>query len=203
MLLTPVFSIFISWMILGEVLTISQSFSILVILAGAYVLNHKSKKLFDWKINYKIIFLMSLYCLLIALNIVLFKYNNLETTFTSNVFWTHIGFGISGLIMILIPSYRNSFLQMISANKFSIWTINIVSEVLTIAGNLSLLYISLLFPVSLVLSVVEGIQPLFVFMIGTLGTIFLPKYINEDLNKNQLLKKLLGILIMFFGFLFL
>ncbi len=200
MLTTPIFSLILSFFFLNERLSSMQLFSIYITILGAFVLSIDVSNIKFFKFKSKTLLLMLVSCFLASVNTILFKFNNIEVAFFTNVFWTHIGFVVMGIILLAIPSYRRSFVSMVSHNKVAIWTINSIGEILTIVGNILAWYVSLFFPIALIQSLTEGIQPLFVLGIGLLGTIFFPKYIKENITKNELIKKGLGILIMMVGF---
>ena len=53
-------------------------------------------------------------------------------------------------------------------------------------------------PMAIVL-VLNGLQPLFVFLIGVIGVIFLPKIFSEDIKKNTIIQKIICIVISLIG----
>ena len=79
---------------------------------------------------------------------------------------------------------------------FSLYVIN---ELLNIIGTCLENYSNVLIPIALV-TVISRVQVIFVFIIGLIGTIFLPKYFKEDISKNTILKKVFCIILSIIGF---
>ena len=53
-------------------------------------------------------------------------------------------------------------------------------------------------PMAIVL-VLNGLQPLFVFLIGIIGVILLPKIFSEDIKKETIIQKIICIIISIIG----
>jgi len=79
-----------------------------------------------------------------------------------------------------------------------IFTLNTISEVLTITGNLLTNYAILLAPVTMVY-LVGSFQPAIVLFLTLFATKFFPKIIKEDLREHILLPKIIAIAIMILG----
>ena len=91
---------------------------------------------------------------------------------------------------------------MFSNSGLKIFSLNVVGEILYIIGNLANNFATLLAPVAVVL-VVSSYQPLFVFIIGIVLTIFLPHISMEKISTKHLLHKIISILIIVIGSYFL
>ena len=87
---------------------------------------------------------------------------------------------------------------MLKIQGKKIISLNIGSESLTIIGNVATNFALIIAPVALVLTV-SGIQPLFVFIIGVLLTVFLPKIYTERISKKHLVQKIISIFIIIIG----
>lgn len=70
---------------------------------------------------------------------------------------------------------------------------------LNIIGTCLENYINVLIPIDLVM-VISRVQVIFLFIIDLIGTIFLPKYFNEDISKKTILKKVFCIILSIVGF---
>jgi hypothetical protein len=119
----------------------------------------------------------------------------IETDFWGSCFWEYSGFVVAGLaIWIASPVSRRAFLEMLKPRQnkdFSrIMSLVILGEILTLAGHLATNMALLMAPVALVL-VVEGLQPVFVFLIGTAATLFFPRFVTESLTKQAITQKLI------------
>jgi len=95
-------------------------------------------------------------------------------------------------------SDRDSFIRTFRAQPGVIVGVNILSEGLTMIGNLALFYAMLLAPVAMV-QLTMNFQPLMVLVIGVLLTIFLPHIATEKITKRHLLHKATAIATMLIG----
>jgi drug/metabolite transporter (DMT)-like permease len=194
----PLFSYFLAFFVLGEILSGLQIFGSLLIILGAVgiSLNFKNKRLHLTK---EILFLQILASLIISLNYLFFKFFAIQLDFWTVSFWQYTGFAIFGLfLLIFIRSYRKSFFLSIKINKSKIIRLNVLNETINIIGMLIFSFATLLAPLALV-GVISGFQPLFAFLIGIELSLFSPHLIKEDLNKKVLLQKIIFILLMFLG----
>jgi len=193
----PVFTYFLAFFILGESLTGMQILGSLLIIFGAIGISLK----FDKGIHLKkdVLFLQLLASLLIALNFLFFKFFALELDFWTTSFWQYIGFFIFGLLLLVfIKSYRKDFFLSFKRNSGSIIGLNVINEAMNISGLIIMTFATILAPITLVW-VINGFQPLFVFLIGIGLSIFFPHLIKEDLNKKVIIQRILFILLMFLG----
>lgn len=197
--LIPVFSFFLSYLVLGETLSSTQIIGGIIIIIGAVLISldlNIQKKI---KFKKEVFFLMALSSLLFAINFLFFKYFAINTHFWVTSFWEYVGFAIfASLLLIFIKSYRNEFFKVIKSNSLSVLSINGINEVLNIVAKASLNFASLLAPLTLIW-IVNGFQPFFVFIYGVILTLFFPKISQENISKKVLFQKLLAILIMFVG----
>lgn len=80
--------------------------------------------------------------------------------------------------------------------------LNGFGEVLNILAKLSVNYASLLAPLAIV-QVINGFQPVFVFLEGIMLSLLIPSSLKEKLDRPTLVKKTISILIMCVGVYFL
>lgn len=201
LLMIPVFSGLFSYLFLGEKLSFVQIVGIIIVILGSMLLSTDVKDLKKPKIKFPIFVLMVFSSAFLALNAVIFKFGVVsEVSFWTVAFWEHIGFIFFGLACFLfIQSYRKEFIYLIKTNGAGVLSLNVLNETLTIIGNFSFHYATLLAPIAIVETVTEGIQPLFVILYGILLTIFFPQIINENIERKSLLQKILAIGIMYIG----
>ncbi len=194
----PIFTYLLSFLILGETLTLLQIFGGLLIITGAVAISSdfKGKK---FKIKKEILFSMILACLLIAVNEVMFKFFAIQLDFWTASFWQYLGFFIFGvLLLIFVKKYREDFILSYQENNISMVGINLVNETINIIASVIFGFALLLAPVALV-GLTNGFQPLFVLAIGVIATLTIPKWIKEDISKKILIKKAIFIVIMIVG----
>ncbi|MDQ5971459.1 MAG: hypothetical protein QG566_405 [Patescibacteria group bacterium] len=196
----PLFGYILAYPILGEYLNAQQILAALIVILGIILLsidfdidNHKIS------IKKKVLLLVALSSFLYALHDVLFKAFTNQDSFYVSTFWQYIGLMLTGLFILKVhKKYREEFYLMIKMNNTKIFSLNIISEVLYVFGNLATNFATLLAPVALVL-VVSSYQPMFVFIGGTLLTMFLPMISNEKITPKHLVQKLLSIIIIIIG----
>ncbi len=182
--LIPVFGFIFGFYLLGEVLTRIHTLASILIIAGALVLTVERAT-----IKWKLILLMSLSAVIFALQRTIFKLMAIDTSFVTVSFWENVGLLVFGIIIfICIKKARQDFIKTVKTSSGSILGINLVSEAATVAGNLSFAFAITIAPVALVLSI-EGTQPLFIFVLGIIFTLFAPHLIQEELSKSILFKK--------------
>lgn len=195
--LIPVFGYILSYFLLGEVLNKTQLIAMFLILAGAIIISFEIDEENKFKLRKKTALLMLVSVFLFSLDSVLFKFVAIQENFWISTFWEYVGLGLVGIFLfVFLRSYRNEFLKMIKINKTKILSINITNEVLTIVGNITFAYAYMLAPVALVL-LVNAYQPIFVFVIGILITLFLPKrLIAEKIELKHIFQKVAALVIM-------
>lgn len=195
--LIPVFGYVLALIFLQEQLTIHQILASLLVIAGAIAISLD----FSSKIQLKLrpFLLMVLSSFMIAVNALVFKIVALDQSFWGTVFWEYIGGGVFGfLLLVFIPLYRVQFFATIERSRVAVISINIGSEILNIIAKLAANFASLLAPLALVW-VVNGLQPVMVFVYGVILTIFLPRFGQEDLGRKTIIQKLLSMAVILLG----
>lgn len=197
--LIPVYSFFLSYLILGETLSNHQIIGGIIIVSGAVLISLDLSVHKKIKFKKEVFLLMALSSLLYSLNFLMFKLFAVGTHFWVTSFWEYIGFGIfSVLILLFIKPYRREFFRVLKENKLSVLALNGINEVINIIAKVSFNIASLLAPVTLIW-IVDGLQPFFIFIFGVILTLFFPKISQENLSKKVLFQKIIAILIMFIG----
>ena len=198
----PIFGFILAYFILGETLTRIQMLASLIIIFGALILSFDIR---DQKIRFKkkVVLLMVLASFFYAISDVLFKFVAIERGFWISTFWTLVGKVLIGIVFLAFVShYRREFSALLKKAKGKILGLNSMNETLTIVADMVTQYATLLAPVALVL-MVNGFQPLFVFVIGLGLTLFFPHISQEKIQKKYLAQKIVAILIMLVGSCFL
>jgi len=146
---------------------------------------------------------MILVSFIVAIMSIIFKYVTIEGNFWVSSFWEYAGLGIAGiLIFIFIPKYRRDFINMNKNGGEKIFTLNITSELFSVAGNLLTNFALLLAPIVMVF-LVDSFQPVILLFLTILGTKFFPKIISENMHHKVLIPKTLAIIIIVAGSIFL
>lgn len=196
--LVPLFGFVLGFFFLGETITFREFWAATIILLGSLTLTLNLQG-GTAKIKHRLIFYMIGATLCYALGAIVFKFAAVDLAFTQSLFWAMLGKILFGLMLLFfVKTYRNQFFQLLHVNKLSIMGLNVVNEILGIVAEVALVFALLLAPVVLVQSV-SGLQPMFIFILGIIFTIWFPKFAKESLSKRDILQKTLGICIITFG----
>lgn len=194
----PVFGYVLGYAFLGETLLPQQIAGSLVILLGVLLISidfSQEKK----KVKWETAFYMLCACILISITGIIFKYVTIGNNFWVSSFWQYTGLGIFGLmIYILVPKYRKEFILMNKQGGSKIFTLNTLSEIFTVGGNLLTNFALLLAPVTLVY-LVGSFQPAIVLFLTLLATKFFPSIAQENMSKEVLFPKIVSIAIIILG----
>jgi len=195
--LIPVFGYVLARIFLNEQLTLLQIFaSILVIIGGAIISLDLRQGI---KFKARAFWLMALSSFMIAVSATVFKIIAIGENFWGTAFWEYIGGGIIGILLFTcIKLYREQFIVTINRGRSIVLSINLFSELLNVVAKLLANFASLIAPLALVW-VVNGLQPLMVFIYGAILTLFIPKLGRESLDKKTLVQKFSAIIIIFIG----
>ena len=201
-LIVPIFGYFLGYIFLGETLTKYQIIGTIIVLVGA-LLNSIDFSGEKRKLKKKPVLYMILACIAIAVSGVIFKFVTLEGSFWASSFWVDLGLGIFGLIIYRFgPKYRIEVQYMRKIGGIKILSLNIISELMSIVGNLMTNFALLLAPVTMIY-LVSSFQPAIVLILTILGTKFLPHIITENISRRVLIPKIIAITIMIIGSFFL
>ncbi|NTV40717.1 MAG: EamA family transporter [Candidatus Moranbacteria bacterium] len=189
----PIFGFILGYFILGETLNRQELLSALIILIGTTIVS------FDFsdgkpKFKKRVAFLMLTSSVLFAIIGVVFKTIAVDEGFWLSIFWSLSGnIMIGSLIFLFVKSYRLQFLKVFKVNSKAILAVSSLNELIFISADGMTAFATLLAPISLVM-IVNGFQPIFVFIIGVVMTLFFPKFGSESLTKNDLIQKILAII---------
>ncbi|MDD3475071.1 MAG: EamA family transporter [Candidatus Dojkabacteria bacterium] len=192
--LLPVFSYMLGLIFLEESLTLNQIIGSLVVIMSSIFISIDFKDT-DKKGQLKNFFIMFLSTFFYALSFFLFKFVTIDASFYLTAFWEYVGYIVFGLILLVFfPKARRHFVTTIRENGTKIVGLNILNEIINIIPKILMNYATLLAPLALVWSV-NGVQPMFVFILGILLTLYMPKYFNEDISQKRLLKNSIWVIV--------
>lgn len=193
--LVPIIGLGLGYIVLGETINQMQAIAMGIIILGTTIISFDIDDENNFKLRKKTVGLMLAASSFWALESVLFKFVALEESVLRSLFWEHLTLGVVGiLIFIFVRSYRVQFIKAIKKNKTAVLNLNFANEVLFMLGNLVSSFAYLLAPIALVL-LTESFQPIFVFAIGIILTIFFPKISVEDIHSKKIVQKILSITI--------
>ncbi len=194
----PIFGYALGYIFLKETLSTQQSIGSIIVLIGVLLISidfSGQKRKFKWR---PVVYML-IACLLISISGIIFKYVTIGENFWISSFWEYVGLGGFGiLIFIFVPKYREEFMLMNRQGGKKIFTLNTLSEILTIIGNLLTNFAILLAPVTLVY-LVSSFQPAIVLVLTLFTTKFFPNIAKENLANRVLLPKIIAIVVMILG----
>jgi len=194
----PIFAYFLAYFILGETITLVQGLGSFIIIVGALALSFEFGSR-GMRFKRTVVALMLAASLLSAINGVIFKLIAVDRGFWVSLFWGFVGQVLAGLtLLVCVPSYRRDFLGLFKQQKAAVVGLIALSRILFSVSEAVTLYATLLAPVALVL-LVNSFQPLFVFTLGIVLTLFFPRVAKESLGRMKLLQKGAGIGLMLLG----
>lgn len=190
--LAPVFSYFLGAIFLSESLEVSQILgAFTVVLSSIFISIDFSEKN---KIQFRNFAFMLLSTLSYSVSFFLFKFVTINANFYTTAFWEYLAFILFGGALLLFPKIRRQFVNTIKRNGAKIVGLNVANEIINIIPKVLVNYATLLAPLALVWAV-AGVQPIFVFVLGILLTLYLPKYFNEDISRKKLIKNLIWVIV--------
>jgi len=188
--LTAVFTYTFSFFLLKESLPLNNTLALILLASGM---------LFLGRVNKKIVLHALGAGALLALSFVLLKWTFTNSDFINGVFWTRIGLIGSALLALIPNKTREQIKKSTSTTPKSSKAIFVGNKLL--AGTaFFLLYYAILLGNVVVINALLGLQFVFVFIIALLLKNKLPG-IKENLQKDVLLNKIIGITLILIGFL--
>jgi uncharacterized membrane protein len=176
------------YFLLGESLSTQQLIGFLIIFISSFALSldltHKIK------FKYEIFLLMFASCALISLKFIAFKWVDIQASFWTTTFWEYVWFGLASIFLLCIPWYAKSFFRLFKKDKYKIISLNWLNEIFGLGGIAIMNYVSILTLAGLA-QLMNGFQPLFIFVFGILLTLLLPKIIKEKYSKTVIIQKIL------------
>lgn len=193
---TPIFAYGLAYAVLGEVLSRSQIIGGLLIVAGtalaSFGLGTKSK------LNVRLVILMLACALSLAISSVVFKLFAIRDDFWPTTFWTYVGEAVFGAAILVIPSQRRLFQNLLRVNPGPVLAINGANELINLGGGLIARFALLLAPLGLV-QAVSSTTTIFVFLFGIVLTLLFPAIAQEDLSAGALIQKAVAVTLVALG----
>lgn len=198
--LIPIFSLFIGWVFLDEFFTYSQIAAFILLIIGALVasVHARGKKI----VFSKAVWYMLVACLSFALYAVIFRYCTRYVSFTNGFVWTHLIMTASSLSLFIGKKFRLDFNFESKRAGMGLFGLVLVLAMVVHLGAFFNQWALSLGSVALVFAM-EGFQVIFVFIMASLITVFLPNIIREEMDKKNLLLKIAALVLMISGILLL
>lgn len=193
----PVMILILSHFFLHETLLPKQYLgSFFVIVAGFLFSLHRKSK--NFVLN-KAFFYMMLASFFAAMVYILFRVGAKEVGFWNAIPYEGLGNGIAAFFILL---YKNNMQLVRNATRDMSKTVFIYITVIELSYRLSRL--SLFFALSLlaapIVSLLQGLQPVFLLIIGVILSLWIPHILKEVINKETITIKLVAIISILIGF---
>lgn len=193
--ITPIFTLILSMIFLGEVLTAGQWLGFILIFAsviGVSIFSQpKQKRAGKWFQLSRGFFLILGVDVMVAISFVVFRsVIQAEIPFAAIVTYESWGIALGGLILYLfVPTIRRAFhIDVRSIRKQGMGAIAVNETIFVIAKLLNFVAISVAPSVALV-SVLMGTQVFFGILLGWLLTTVLPAIFKEDITRSSLIRR--------------
>ena len=195
--LIPVFSYILALILFKEQLSVREIIGSIIIIFSAVIISFDFNEKNNNK-KFKALVFMILASLFYAIYFILFDVGIRNSSYYSCAFWYQIGFLVMGIMLLCIRSFREPFINAIKKNGRKYLFLNVSNEAINLIANLLVNYANIVLPIALV-TVLTGFQGAFAFILGVLGTIFIPKYIKEDMTRNVVIQKVSCIILGIIG----
>jgi uncharacterized membrane protein len=184
----------LAFFLVGEVLSLAEYIGFFIIILSATVLTFDGQKKFRPNAAF---FWMILCTLIIALEVVVYKYVFTTMSWGTGFTWATLFSFIFALSFLLFPKTRLDIISNIQTfrKNFKLFAFE---ELLTFAGSAASTLAISLASVTLV-SAISSFQPVFVLFYALLLGRFFPKAFKEKLALKNIIKKLLSFVVMVLG----
>lgn len=196
--LIPFFNLVLGWFLIGEKLTIIEFLAFVILISASLVASvHFNKG--KMKIS-KAFVLMIFACLFISMCDVFLKIATKDISFSLAFIYLSIFTTLISFVYFFSPKFRLDFYEQKKSLSLKLIFLVIGVNILSKIGLLFSIWSLSLGPIALVTSL-EGLQVIFVFIIIILFSIFAPKVLREELDRKNIMLKLLAMLLMICGIL--
>lgn len=213
---TPIFSLPLSWLILGDHLSALQSKGVIFLILGVITIAllpgrragfwDKLFKSLELKHNY------SLTSILLALGsgfsyslfFVGSKFSYQSQPFLSAFLWARLGAALAALFILLSPRARREIKALFARSPRRKRNQGLVvgNQILGASGVLLQNYAVYLGPVALV-NALQGVQYAWIIILGSVVSALAPKILKEDISRSGLIQKSAAIILIGIGLYFL
>ncbi len=194
--MVPLIGFILGFVFLHEHLTTRQIIAGLVIISGSIGITLDLNRRFYLK--GKIFLLLLISCSTVSVGVLLYKLGAIRSDYWTAIFWQEIGIVLTACALLTVKNYRANFLQIWADRNYKFISIMGLNEVLSWGAGSLFSYAYLLAPIALV-QLVGSIQPIFVLIMGIIGSVFIRNFTSEDLSRKFLAQKIVFIAIILVG----
>ncbi|MBI4452568.1 EamA family transporter [Candidatus Woesearchaeota archaeon] len=195
----PIFTLILSFFILGERLSGNDFIGFILLLAAGLLVSYR-KEHRSFRIG-KAFYLMMLSGFFIGIAYVTAKHVFNVTDFWSGVLWLRATDFVA-IAVLLVPSIRKDFFQTFKSMKRSVKGLLGFKMLIDFSAFIISDIAILLGPVALVSALASASAPVFVFIMAVLASLYLPRLLKEDTDKAALIVKVVAIALIIIGIIF-
>lgn len=195
--LGPIFGIILGVGLLGEVITTKQLIGIIIVVAGALLVDTRVVK-HVFRLNIKVLMLVLGSCALYTLGSVGFKQSSVTLEFGDNLMWYFAGSVTMTLILFIRRKHRQEFTKLFVHKRNSLVIGLVFSNMIGMSGRAVYNYAVLLVPIAFV-QTVGAFESSFVLLVAYVLWKLFKGIEREDLSKNILIQKMVSIVIVTVG----
>lgn len=196
----PIIVLILSFFILGEELTIRQYVGSALIIAASFYLTIEKKGKRSIRVK-KAFWYMLIASFFSALSLILFKLGIEEIDLWGGLVYEGIGIFIGALILVGLFYRKKSGKKSVAKRPARVFLFAGMNEVIYLSSRYSS-FVALNFVPATIVSVLGGLNPVFVFLFGIILTKWFPQISKEIVNKKTIMVKLSSIFIILIGLLF-
>jgi drug/metabolite transporter (DMT)-like permease len=193
----PVLAYIFGVVLFNETLSVPQALAGAIIVAGALLINLD----LDNRRRFKLVVfgLVTLSCLFYMLESVTFKFVGGHYGFWDATFYQYLGTTVAGVFAFMVSrGYRADFKKVSKEGGIKVLAGATLSAMLSMGGRMAFNYSLLLAPLVMV-QLVQGMQAVFVLIIGTLLALFIPRHGKENISRKHMIQKIASIVIVLAG----
>lgn len=192
----PIFSLIIEFLVVGRQFSQHELIAFVILVSGAVIASiHRGKRTFYMSRG---IWYMLLATFLFAIYYVLFRHLLTFMSFVHVFMWITLLGGVAAHLVLLSKKTRLDFVIDTKKATNKLFVLVFIAALIGILGIFFNFWALSLASAALVFSF-EGSQVLFVFIITALLTIFAPHILKEELDRKNVLLKLIAIVLMIVG----
>ncbi len=197
--MTPIFVLIFSFLFLEEILTRNHLIGFLLLLGAGIIISYQ-------KIESKFKLSKAFYYMLISTFLASFYYISAKHIFNVTSFWSAFLWlrlaSFSALFVLFVPSIRKEAFQTFKNMKNKVKGLLGFKMMIDFSAFIFAGYAILNGPISLVTVLGNSINPLFVFVFTLFISIYLPKIVKEETDKKSIFTKVLAIVLIIIGIIF-
>jgi len=194
--MVPILGFILAFIFLREHLEAKQILAGIIIILGSIGLSLElSEKI---RLKSQVFFLMFIASLLVSIGVLTYKFVAIKTDYWTAIFWEEIGMIVAVIFLFFIKDNRKNFIESVLTQNRNFMIVMTFNEILNRGAGLIVSYAFLLVPIALV-QLVSSVQPLFVFIMGIIMAVFLPKFSLENMTRKFLVQKIVFICLILLG----